>query len=307
VEKISVVIPCYRSGSFIDSTVNEIVAVLEDMKEYVYEIVLVSDASPDNVYERILDMSKRNNRIIGLELSKNFGQHVALLAGYREATGDYVVSMDDDGQTPAAGIPILLSKLKDGYDVVYAKYSNPKQSAFRKTGSEINQTIMDWGLSKPKSIVTTSFFIMRKLICDEIKKTTIPHPYIAGLVFRITFNVGNADVDQKERIGGKSGYSLSKLFSLWLNGLTTFSIKPLRIATFAGIVVAIAGFVGMILVFVNRFVNPDAPLGYSSTMTVMLFLGGIIMLMLGVIGEYIGRVYININNSSQYVIRKKTY
>ena len=147
---------------------------------------------------------------------------------------------------------------------------------------------------------------MRKFLCDEIKKTTISYPYIAGLIFKTTLNVGNADVDHHERAGGKSGYSLFKLFSLWLNGLTTFSIKPLRIATFTGTVVAIIGFVGMIIVFVNRFFNPDAPLGYSSTMTVMLFLGGIIMLMLGMIGEYIGRVFISVNNTSQYVIRKKT-
>jgi len=295
------------SEGFIESTVNEIVAVLENMDGYDYEIILVSDSSPDDVFDRISGISNSNAKIKGLELSRNFGQHVALLAGYREATGDFIVSMDDDGQTPASGIPILLEKLKDGYDVVFAKYKNPKQAGFRRWGSNLNQRIMDWGLSKPKSIDATSFFILKKFICDEIKKTTIPFPYIAGLVFRTTQNIGNADVDHRERAGGKSGYSINKLFSLWLNGLTTFSIKPLRIATFVGIIVAIAGFVGMVLVFINWAIHPDAPLGYSSTMTVMLFLGGVIMLMLGLIGEYIGRVYISINNTSQYVIRKTTY
>lgn len=305
-EKISVVIPCYRSEEFIEATVNEIVGVLSGMNGYDYEIILVSDGSPDKVFDRILGMSKKNPRITGLELSRNFGQHVALIAGYREATGNYVVSMDDDGQTPASGIPIMLNKLQDGYDVVYAKYPKSKQTGFRRCGSKINQTFISWGLAKPKSIITSSFFVMRKFICDEIKKTVVTYPYVAGLVFRITSNVGNAIVEHNDRVGGKSGYSLGKLFSLWLNGLTTFSIKPLRIATFTGTIVAIAGFVGMIFVFVNRFINPEAPLGYSSTMTVMLFLGGIIMLMLGMIGEYIGRVFISVNNTSQYVVRNRT-
>jgi len=306
-EKISIVIPCYKSEAFIEITVEGIIAELDRLTGYDYEIILVSDASPDGVYTKILDIAKSNNRIIGLEFSRNFGQHLALLAGYREASGDFIVSMDDDGQTPASGIPVLLEKLKEGYDVVFAKYPDLKQSAFRRIGSYFNQKIMDWGLSKPKSVITTSFFIFRKYICDEIKKTSIPHPYIAGLIFRVTQNVGNAEIDQKERISGESGYSLYKLFSLWVNGLTTFSIKPLRIATLAGTIVAIAGFVGMILVFINKAIHPEAPLGYSSTLTIMLFLGGVIMLMLGIIGEYIGRVFISVNNSSQYVIRNRTY
>ena len=239
--KISVVIPCFNSENFIDSTVKDIVAVLDALVGYDYEIILISDASPDDVFNHIIVLSKNNPKITGIEFSRNFGQHAALLAGYREATGDLIVSMDDDGQTPAAGIPILLEKLNEGYDVVFARYPAIRQSAFRRLSSGLNQKMMAWLLLKPKALTATSFFVMKKYVCDEIVKTTTPYPYISGLIFRVTHFVGNADIEHQTRTGGESGYTLRKLFSLWMNGLTTFSVKPLRIATILGIISAISG------------------------------------------------------------------
>lgn len=304
--KLSVVIPCFRSEQFIENTINDVVNALESIENIDYELILVSDASPDATYELIEKYSRYNHRIIGIELSRNFGQHSALLAGYRLTSGDYVISMDDDGQTPATGIPILLSELLKGYDVVFARYPNIVQTRFRRFGSMVNQKMMDWLLDKPKSIATTSFFIFNRFICNEICAATSPYPYIAGLIFRVTRNVSNVWIEQKERSAGKSGYSLRKLISLWLNGFTSFSVKPMRISTFVGIAISFLGLIGIILVFVNKFIHPDAPLGYSSMMMTMLLLGGAVIFMLGIVGEYIGRIFISINNPPQYAVRRKT-
>ena len=304
--KLSVVIPCYRSALFLETTVREVVGVLESMETLDYELILISDASPDDTYAVIEKCARENQRIIGAELSRNYGQHAALLAGYRMASGDYIVSMDDDGQTPAEGIPVLLEEIQKGFDVVFAKYPNIMQTRFRRFGSLLNQKMMGWLLSKPKAITTTSFFIFNRLVCDEIKKVTTPYPYIAGLIFRVTQKVSNVCVVQRKRSAGASNYSLHKLISLWLNGFTSFSVKPIRIATIIGMVVSFCGFIGIILVIVNKFIHPDAPLGYSSLMTVVLTLGGAIMFVLGMIGEYIGRIFISINNPPQYTIRTTT-
>ncbi len=300
---ISFVIPCYGSQHTIKNVVIEINNIMELKKSSDYEIILVNDNSPDGVYDEIKSLTS-NKYIKAVNLAKNFGQHSALMAGYKFASGDIIVSVDDDGQIPIENTFELVDKIQEGFDVVYANYPDSERGVFRNIGSKINDIMAYYLLSKPKNLQITSFFAMKKFIAKEFLKYNNPYPYLGGLVFRATNKVANIPVLLRPRTIGNSGYTFKKLLSLWLNGFTAFSVKPLRIATIIGVIVAFFGAVFGVYTVINRFVNPEVPMGYSSTMAALLFIGGIIMLMLGLIGEYVGRIYMSINNSPQYVIKE---
>jgi len=301
-KKISFVIPCYRSEHTIQMVVSEIQQTMQS-SDYEYEIILVSDHSPDDVYKVISKMAKQYINIKGIEFTRNFGQHAALMAGYRAAQGDIIVSLDDDGQTPAGSAIELIKKLESGYDVVYASYSNKKHSRFRNWGSRVNDYMAEWLINKPHNVKVSSYFAMTKTICQEIIRYNNPYPYVLGLVLRSSLSICNVSVEHRERQFGNSGYSIKKLVALWLNGFTAFSVKPLRLATVIGLFTSFCGFCFALYVVLRRLIYPEIPAGYSSLMAVQLFTGGVIMMCLGLIGEYVGRIYISLNNSPQYVIR----
>ena len=306
--KISFVIPCYRSEKTLEGVVDEIKSVVSGRSGYDYEIIMVSDHSPDDVYSVIERLCQNDPKHMkGLELARNFGQHAALLAGYGHVTGDVVFSLDDDGQAPVDAIYTLVDKLQDSGDVAIGAYPEKKHNVFRNFGSRINSWMAEWLLDKPKDLKLTSFFAMKRFVVDEILRYKGPFPYLGGLIFRVTRNVVNVEVQHRVRKEGASGYTFAKLLGLWLNGFTAFSVKPLRVASFVGMFCAIVGFLSGIWTIVNKLViHPDAPMGYSSLMSAILFVGGILMLILGLIGEYVGRIYICLNNSPQYVISKET-
>jgi undecaprenyl-phosphate 4-deoxy-4-formamido-L-arabinose transferase len=304
-QKLSIIIPCYRSQDTIAQVVSDCIDKLNSMDIKDFEIVLVNDNSPDNVLYVIKDLCAKNKCIKGISLAKNFGQHAAIMAGINKADGDVFVFIDDDGQTPIDDVDKLLNLLSQDTDVVYAKYSHKKHSLFRNLGTKINDIMAEILIGKPKNIVITSYFVCKKFVIDEIRQYKNAYPYLSGLIFRSVARIKSVEVNHKERISGKSGYTLLKLFSLWMNGFTAFSIKPLRIATFFGTLCAFFGFVMMAYTIISRLFKTDMLLGYSSTMAVLLFIGGVLMLMLGMIGEYVGRIYISINNAPQYVIKEQ--
>ena len=272
-----------------------------------YEIVLVNDCSPDNVWQVIKKLADTDNNIKGICLAKNFGQHCALMAGYGQTTGDYIISLDDDGQTPASESFKLVDKLEEGYDVVYGYYRHSKQHLFRRLGTWVNKKMAENIIGQPRTLRTTSFFIMRKFIADEIVRYPNPFAYISGLVFRATKRLGNVQVEHRHRLEGESGYTIAGLLGLWINGFTAFSVKPLRAATFIGIFCALVGFAAGLFVIYKKLMFPEVPVGYTSMLATLLFIGGMIMLLLGLIGEYVGRIYISINQSPQYVVRERTF
>lgn len=300
--KLSYIIPCYNSEQTINVVVEEIIAVMAKREEYEYEIILVNDASTDKVLETMKILSKKYNQVRWYSFTKNFGQHSALMAGYRHASGDIIISLDDDGQTPPSEVFVLVDKLNEGYDVIFARYPQKKQNLFRKLGSAINEMMAEKIIGKPKHLSVTSFFVMNRIVLNEIIKYKGSYPYILGLILRTTRNIANVEVAHKERISGKSGYNIKKLLSLWINGFTAFSVKPLRFATVVGFITAILGFLSGLYVVIHKLLNPATPMGYSSIMAVLLFIGGLVMIILGMIGEYVGRIYINCNNAPQYVI-----
>lgn len=306
-KKISFVIPCYRSENTIKIVVKEIIDTVSTRNGFDYEIVLVNDCSPDNVWSVISDLADKNEKIIGINFAKNFGQHSALLAGYHYCSGDYIVSLDDDGQTPACEVYRLVDKLEEGFDVVYASYGVVHQNIIRKIGSRLAKAMSDYmfDVKSKDNEQGSSYFIARRFIIDEVVKYQNPYPYMGGLVFRATRNIGFVSVEHRDRMEGQSGYSLKGLINLWLNGFTAFSVKPLRIGSYAGFFFAFIGFVYAIITIIRKlFITPSMEAGWSSTISVILIIGGILMVMLGLIGEYVGRIYICINNSPQYVIKE---
>lgn len=300
---ISFVIPCYKSALTINAVVDEIENTMKSIIAYEHEIILINDCSPDETYEVIQELGERNGKVKGINLAKNFGQHAALMAGFRYAKGDYVVCLDDDGQTPADEVDKLIAKLEEGYDAVYAKYDHKQHSGFRNFGSKLNELMTRVMLGKPKNLYVSSYFAVRRFVADEIVQYKNAYPYVIGLVLRTTKKITNVNVTHREREIGTSGYTLGKLINLWVNGFTSFSVKPLRIATMIGAICAFMGFAYGIYTIIKKFTNPAVPSGFSSLMSAIMFIGGMLMLMLGLIGEYIGRVYVCMNNSPQYVIR----
>lgn len=303
---ISFVIPCYRSQATLPSVIREIQETMEGLRQYTYEVVLVNDCSPDDTFETIRELCRENANMTGINLAKNFGQHSALMAGFHQIKGDIVVCLDDDGQTPAGEVGKLLEGIEKGADVVYAKYAHKHHSGFRNWGSHVNELMTRVMLGKPKDLYVSSYFAARRFVVDEMIKYEYPYPYVIGLVLRTTKNIVNVEVNHRDRLEGTSGYTLGKLLGLWFNGFTAFSVKPLRIATVTGAGCALLGFAyGIYTIIKKIFINPPGLVtGFSALMSVLVFMGGMLMLMLGLVGEYMGRMYISMNRSPQYVVRE---
>ncbi len=305
---ISFVIPCYRSEKTIRGVVEEILELHKTHIDDDYEIILVSDASPDNVWDEIVKLSKEYSIVRGMELAKNSGQHAALLAGYKISKGDIVVSLDDDGQIAVEDTYKIIDHMSEGkgFDVVYGKYHVKKHSFFRNLGSKMAGWMGVHLLGVPKNQGGSSFYAAKRFIIDEMCKYTNSYVYLPGLVYRSTKNVGDVFVNHRAREIGESNYTFLSLFSLWVNGATTFSIKPLRVSTFLGCFSAFVGVIFSIILIIRKLLNPDIQAGWASQMCVTLVMCGTILLLLGVVGEYVGRIYMSENHSPQYVVRNQT-
>ena len=305
-KKISFIIPCYGSEKTVEIVIEEIEKKLKEKEEkYDYEIIAVNDQSPDNVWNVLKEIAKNNKKIKLINLAKNMNRPGALMAGMSKVTGDYIVLMDDDGQCPMDNLWDLIKPLEEGHDVSIAKYPQYKQSIFKSFGTIVNRKMTEIVIGKPKDLSFTNFSAMKRYIVEEIKQYKNPYPYMTGLLLRTTSDIVNVKMEERERISGSTNFTLRKMLNLWINGFTAFSVKPLRISTVIGIITALVGFIyGIYIILHKLFVHSAVLQGYSSTMAIILFIGGIIMMMLGIIGEYIGRIYISINNSPQYVIKE---
>ncbi len=301
---LSFVIPCYNSEHTVAHVVAEIDNAFAGNNRYDYEIILVNDASPkDNTLGAIRRIASENPRVTAVNLSKNFGQDSALMAGYSVAKGDYIISLDDDGQNPAVESWKLLNKLEEGWDVVFGKYAVKKHSKIKNLGSRLNDKMAQILLDKPKDLRLCSYFAMDRFVVDEMLKDRNSFPYIWGLILRTTNRITNVYIEHRPREEGKSNFTLLKCFKVWMNGFIAFSVKPLRFSTVMGTLIACFGFLYGIYVVVKQLMFGEPVEGWSSMMTAILLLGGIILMMLGLLGEYIGRMNINVNNTPQYVIR----
>jgi len=300
-KNISFIIPVFNSEKTIRGLAEKLIQLYGSSMNC--ELILVNDNSKDESERVCRSIVELDDRAVLINLSRNFGQHSALLTGIRHANGEIVVCMDDDLQNPPEEVQKLIHGLSKGEDVVYGNYGKHMESAGRRIGSRINNLMASVLIGKPKNLDITSFFAMKKFIADEIVKYQGPYPYLPGLIFRTTSSISAIDVEHRKRESGKSNYDLRKLISLWMNGFTNFSVIPLRFASIAGMCIAVLGFIYLAFIIVKKLLNPMVPMGWTSIMAVMLFLGGIQLLTIGLAGEYIGRMYLAANEKPQSVIR----
>ena len=303
---LSFVVPCYRSELTIQNVIDEIDnTVMQRGKDYDYEIICVNDCSPDNVLAVLKEVAADNVRVKVIDFSKNMGKHAALMAGFLHCQGSYIVTVDDDFQCPVYELWRLMEKVEnDECDYATAKYKVKKQSAFKNFGSYINLLMSHMLLEKPKELRFENFGVMKRFVVEEIIKYDKPYPYLEGLIWRVTNRISLVEMEERERGDDKStGFTLRKSLSLWLNGFTAFSVKPLRISTILGFLLAVVGFVIGLVMVIKKIINPDIVAGYTSIIAMQSFIGGITMIILGLIGEYVGRIYICLNNTPQYVIK----
>ena len=302
---ISFVIPCYKSENTIEGVVETIRNTVAVRGDFESEIILVNDCSPDGTFAKIKELTEKYENLVGVDISKNSGQACAIMAGLKLTKGDFVATCDDDGQTPIETVFQFYEKMQEGYDVVCAQYGERgERSLFRRLGSLANDAMIKFCLDKPDEINTSVYFLAKRFIVDEMIKYENAYPHIGGLLLRTTHNIGNVDLIQKARAAGNSGYTLKKLLSLWVNGLTTFSIKPLRAAVLFGGIMALIGFIAIVILIIGKFTNADMAIGWTSIIATNILVGGIILIVLGVIGEYIGRIYLCLNQTPQYVVRE---
>ena len=304
---LSFVIPCYHSAATLPAVTRQIRQTVLADSRYDYEILLVNDNPADDTWREICRLKQEDPKIFGICMSRNFGQASALMVGYRHVRGDIVVSLDDDGQTPPAEMFRLIDALDEDTDIVYASYPAKHHSAFRNFGSRVNDWMATWLMDKPKDLYMASYYAARRFVIDEMVKCENPFPYVDGLAVRSTCRFKNVPIDHQDRTEGESGYTFIKLLRLWLNGFTAFSVKPLRVATVMGMVFSLVGFLCAMLVIVRKVILLDGiDAGWSSIVSIVLLLDGILMMMLGLIGEYVGRMYMTMNKSPQYIIRTTT-
>ena len=303
--KLSIIIPVYNSENILEKLVNQITNEIQKINNVSdYEIILVNDKSVDGSWQIIEKICHENKYVAGIDLMKNVGQHNALIAGIKSSNFDYVITMDDDLQHSPKFIEKIILKLNEGYDVCYTKYVNNKYSFFKKLGSIANDKIANIVLQKPKNIYLSSFKGINKNVANEIKKFSGPYVYLDGIILDITRNIGTVDIDHEDRLDGKSNYNLNKLFSLWIKVFTNSSIYPLRIASMSGFIITLIATILALLIITNKLLNPEIQQGWTSIVVIILFFSGVQLLALGIIGEYLGRIFLNLNQKAQFTINK---
>ena len=305
---LSVVIPVYGSEPVLPELVRRLQAMFDQQgrPSVDYELILVCDCSPDRSWAVIRSLAQQYPWVRGILLRMNAGQHNALMAGFRQARGRVIVTMDDDLQHAPEDIPLLLAELAQGRDVVYARFKSRKHAGWKVAGSRLNDLVAGYLMNKPKGLYLSPFRAMTADIRDDILRYQGPYVYVDGLILSVTRNIGTVDVDHHERYAGDSGYSLSKSISLWLKMATNFSIVPLRITSFVGLCFAGLGFVLALLLIIQKLTLDRMPIGWSSLIVTVLIVGGVQLLALGMLGEYLGRVLLILNSRPQYVVGETT-
>ncbi len=300
---VSVVIPCYNSAHTIGKVVELVSEQFDQMQEYTCEFVLVNDCSADDTYAVIRELGRKYPNVRGINLMRNFGQHNALMCAMNYAEGDLVLGMDDDMQTHPSQIPIILNKIREGYDVVYGVYEKRLNSPIKNFTSWLNKVTSRALLGRPKDIVSSNYWVITRQVRDEVIKYKNYNPYVDAIFFRVTHNIGNVPIEHHKREYGSSNYTLGKLIKLWM-AYWNYSMLPLRIATVIGSIMAVIGIVSGVVLAISKMISPSMTVGWASIVCILLVFFGIVLLVLGVMGEYIGDIVLSINSTPQYVVRE---
>ncbi len=300
---LSIIIPTYNGSRSIGKLVNNLTKVFKKKK---IEIIIVNDFSKDNTDIVCRRLNKKFPKIITyIKLSKNYGEHNAVMAGLKHSRGSLAIIMDDDNQNTAREAYKLYNySIKKKFDVVYTKYSEKKDSFFRKFMSNIANYSAKLFINKPPGVYLSSFKSIKRSLINNIILYSGPFPYIDGLILSKTNSIGTCLVKHETRKYGKSNYNLSKLLKLYSNLIINFSTVPIHIFSFIGISLTIFSTILIIITIYEKLTNPIVPLGYSMLITILLFFSGVQFLFLGLLGEYIGKILKNINKDDQYLVSK---
>ena len=300
---VSIIIPCYNSEATIEKVVTMVMDEFRQHEEYDCDFFLVNDYSRDDTFGAITRLAEKYPTVHGINLMRNFGQHNALMAALNYADGDYVLGMDDDMQTHPSQVFKLLDKMSEGYDLVYGQYAQKKNGFFKNLTSKFNEVSSRILLGRPKEIVSSNFWVITRAVRDEVILYKNFNPYVDGLFYRTTSNIGNVMVEHHKREVGTSNYTLRKLMRLWL-AYFNYTVLPLRISFFLGVIFSMIGLVSALVTIIRKLVTPDMTVGWASLMACLLIFSGVIMLILGILGEYIGKLILSINGTPQYIIRE---
>src|ERR1700738_2908635 len=279
--ELSLVIPVYNGRRTIGPVVEHITKIFGST---LFEIILVNDGSEDNSEQVCAGLAEKfPQQVTFVHLSPNFGEHSAVLAGFKQSRGLYIAVLDDDGQNPPEEVVRMLDELKrKKYDVVYGHYIEKRHSKFRNLGSWFNDQIATLMLHKPKDLYLSSFKVMNRFVANEITKYRGPYPYIDGLIYRSTRNIGQIPVEHRPSSHGPSRYTLRKLVKLWLNMFLNFSIVPLRVAVYVGLLTAGLSVVALLLIVIDKFwIAPNVTVGIPSVLACIVFFSGVQVMVLG--------------------------
>lgn len=302
----SIVIPCYKSSHTIRTVVEETAAEMERLGRTPFEFVLTDDCSPDGgaTLATLKALASEYPFVKVVALARNAGQHNASMAALNYASGDVIISMDDDGQTHCSQLGKLFEKFDEGFDLVFGYYEDKKHSGFRNFGSWVNFETVRILIGKPRDMKTSSFWVIRKYIRDYIVQYKSQYTHLQGLFLRTVAHdrIASVPVEHFERAYGKSNYTMKKLIGLWSN-IMGFSIVPLKMAQKVGAALTALGLLGAVWIFIRKLLHPSTAMGWSSMMVALFFFSGMIIFFLGLTGEYIGRMFQNMSNAPQFVVR----
>ena len=301
----SIVIPCYKSSKTIRKVVEMTMQEMDRLDRREYEFVLVDDCSPDDgeTMAALMGLVRDYACVKVVELAKNAGQHNAVMAGLNEGSGDVFIAMDDDMQTHPSQLGKLLDEFDKGYDIVYGYYEHKEHSKFRNFGSYVNYMTVRILLKKPKDLKTSSFWVIRKFVRDYAVEYKSAYTHLQGLFLRTTRNISSVPIQHFKREVGTSNYTLNKLIKLWSN-ILGFSILPLQMATYTGFFFSLIGILAAIGVIILKFVRPATYIGWPSMMATICFFSGLNLMFMGIIGEYVGRIFLGMSKNPQYVVRQ---
>lgn len=301
---VSIVIPCYNSEHSIREVVELTLSEFDRMEEYTCEFILVNDASRDGTFEEIKKLGAEYPCVRGISLMRNFGQHNALICGLNYSRGDLVLGMDDDLQTHPSQIRTILKKMEEGYDLVYGVYRESTNTKKKNLTSWLNRVSSRVLLGRPKEIVSSNFWMITGAVRDEVIRYKSHNVYVDGIFYRVTHNIGNVEIEHHKREYGSSNYTLRKLLRLWL-AYFNYSVVPLRIASFSGVITAMIGSVAAVVTLIRKILHPSITIGWASIVCILLFFFGFVLFVLGVIGEYLGELVLTVNSTPQYIVRDR--
>lgn len=300
---LSICIPVYNGAKTVAALVEEIEKELAS--RYRIEIVLVNDYSRDDSDDVCKRLAGSRDFIKYISLRRNFGEHNAVMCALNYASGDYAVIIDDDFQNPPREIQALVEEARRGYDVVYSRFREKRHGRYRNLGSRFNNWIANWLLDKPRDLYLSSFKVISAELVKRIIRYQGPSPYIDGLILRETRHIAWVEVEHEGRKEGESNYTLPRLVALWLNMFINFSIKPLRLFSLFGIAVTLLSFIAAAVFIVQKLLDPSLQMGWTSVMVSILFFSGVQIIFLGLIGEYIGKHYLQANGTPQWVVKEE--